>query len=274
MRRYVVHAVKHRRLLRLRRPQTFNEKLSWRMVYDRREILKVTCDKKAMKVLAHERAGDLVRVPRTLWSGTDVRELEPIELPERWVLKPNHRSGLVYIGEGQPRIDELRRITKGWLEEVHWRRMGEWAYSHAEPALIVEEFIGEAGSVPVDYKFQVFDGQVRVVLVYLGRFEELRGYVMDRNFVRIEVQDASERLRADEVINEPPNFARMVEVAERIASGFDYLRVDLYDTGDDVWFGETTVYEANGGAKYRPASFDVELGSYWNLPGRDEVRPR
>lgn len=273
LRRHFVHALRHRRLLRLERPVTFNEKLSWRMVYDRRDLLKPTCDKKAMKELARERAGDLVRVPRTIWSGRDVALLQHVELPENWVLKPNHRSGgLVHIGQGQADVAELREITRGWLEEVNWRVMGEWAYSHAEPTLLVEEYIGTPGIVPVDYKFQVFDGRVRVVLVYLGRFNDLRGYIVDRDFVRLEAQDAAEVLRADENPPKPPNFMRMVDAAERIASGFDYLRVDLYDTGDDVWFGETSVYEANGTANFRPASFDRVLGSYWTLPTAEVVR--
>ncbi|MFI7744892.1 ATP-grasp fold amidoligase family protein [Kocuria rhizosphaericola] len=265
-RRRLVHARNHHRLLRLENPQTFNEKISWRMVYDRREELSVTCDKKAMKILAADRAADLVRIPRTIWSGTDLNELEIIKLPEYWVLKPNHRSGLVHIGRGIPNMVEIKTATVGWLDEINWSVHGEWAYSRAERTLLVEEHIGTPGEVPIDYKFEVFDGVVRAAWVYLDRFKDFRGFMVDRNFQRLAVQGEVNNLRIDEVVGKPPNYERMVQAAERIAKGFDYMRVDLYDTGDHVWFGETTPYSANGNEVFQPAWFDYTLGSYWTLP--------
>ena len=236
------------------------------MVYDRRDLLKPTCDKTAMKVLAAERAGDLVRIPRTIWSGTDLGELATVDLPEHWVLKPNHRSGLVHIGHGAPRLDQLVAQTIGWLDEVNWSEYGEWAYSQAERMFLVEEFIGVPGEVPVDFKFEVFDGVVRAAWVHLGRFSDFRGFAVDRTFQRLAVQGPNEDLHEGEVFDKPGNFDLMVQVAERIADGFDYLRVDLYDTGDHVWFGETTPYSAGGTLTLRPASFDYIWGSYWRLP--------
>lgn len=265
-RRYFVHAVKHRRILNLNNPKTFNEKITWRMLFDRRDILAPTCDKLAMKSLARERAADLVRVPQTLWIGTDVRELAESALPEHWVLKPNHRSGLVYFGHGTANTEEILEATVGWLDEVNWQDMGEWAYSQAKRVLLVEEFIGVPGTPPVDYKFEVFDGLVQLLLVYMGRFEDLRGYLFDRDFNRVAAQDASEILRENEDVQKPVNYERMLEAAERIGRGYDYLRVDLYDTGDQVWFGEVTPYEGGGTARFRPKSFDKKLGSYWTLP--------
>lgn len=236
------------------------------MAFDRRDLLAMTCDKLAMKSMAEERAGDLVRVPQVFWSGRDIGELADVSLPDNWVLKPNHRSGLVYFGHGAADVDHLRGQTQGWLDEVKWRDGGEWAYSQADPVLLVEELIGVSGTPPIDYKFEVFDGTVRLLLVYLGRFDDLRGYLFDRDFNQISAQDASEVLRDSDVVTRPANYARMLEIAERIADGFDYLRVDLYDTGDEVWFGEVTPYEGGGAARFRPRSFDDVLGSYWTLP--------
>lgn len=92
----------HRRLLRLREPQLFTEKLNWRMVYDRREMIAMTTDKLRAKQYAEERA---VRTARTLWVGTDVRDFErgwSDGDQQRWVLKPNFSSGHIVFGEGRP----------------------------------------------------------------------------------------------------------------------------------------------------------------------------
>jgi len=106
----------------LRRPRTFSEKLNWRITFDRRELLAPTCDKLAMKEHARALAPGLVRVPETLWSGTDVGEL-----PGAWVLKPNHSCIRRLFGRGPADVAELRRRTAGWVGEQSWRRSGEWA---------------------------------------------------------------------------------------------------------------------------------------------------
>ena len=269
-RRYLVHALRHHRILHLRNPRTFSEKLSWRMVYDRRDLLAPTCDKKAMKELARERAGDLVLIPRTLWSGRDVSELASVPLPEHWVLKPNHRSGLVYFGHGPAQVEELVRITKGWLKERHWQKMGEWAYLHAEPTMLVEERIGHPRETLLDYKFIVFDGVVRALVIHQDRFDNHRRYIFRPDFTRVPVRSAGDSPQQGGAFEKPDHYDLMIEVAMRIATDFDHLRVDLYSVGDDVWFGEVTPYHANGIQRFRPPSWDLELGSYWTLP---DIRP-
>ena len=114
--RRVRYLLIHGRPLRLRRPRAFTEKVNWRCLHDRREVLVATCDKLAMKQWAAERGGPDLRIPRTLWSGTDLGELADVDLPDRWVLKPNHRSGLVLFGAGPADVPALRAATRGWLQ--------------------------------------------------------------------------------------------------------------------------------------------------------------
>ena len=265
-RRYFVHAVRHRRLLHLRQPRTFSEKLAWRMVYDRRDMFRPTCDKMAMKELARERVGDVVRVPQTIWTGTNVAELASVDLPEHWIIKPNHRSGLVHFGHGAADVAELVRVTDGWLDEENWQKMGEWAYSFAESTLVVEELIGEPGQSLLDYKFDVFDGVVRTLVIHAGRFENPRRYIFYRDFTRVQAQFVGDTLDPDENFEKPKDYDRMIEAAERIAAGFDYLRVDLYYVGGEIWFGETTPYQGNATHTFRPADWDRQLGEFWTLP--------
>src|SRR4051812_1976005 len=71
----------HGRLPPLRGPRTFNEKVNWRIVHDRRPILAWTCDKLAMKEHARRIAPGLVCIPETLWFGSDIAELADVDLP-------------------------------------------------------------------------------------------------------------------------------------------------------------------------------------------------
>jgi hypothetical protein len=66
------------------RPSTFNEKLNWRICWDRRELLSRTCDELAMKEHARQVAADLRRIRETYWFGPDVAGLSDVDLPSSW----------------------------------------------------------------------------------------------------------------------------------------------------------------------------------------------
>ena len=262
-RRFVLYARRHRRLPELIEPQRFTDKVNWRILYDRRELLSPTCDKLAVKELARRTAGDSVRIPRTLWSGTDLAELAAVGLPDRWILKPTHRWGKIVDGTGVPDVGQLTAHTKGWLFNENWHIMGEWAYRHAQPAFLVEERIGDGTGFPTDYKFFVFDGVARYVLHVSERAADPCPTYYDRTWTRVATRPGSE----DTPLAAPPaQLTEMLAVAERIAAGFDFLRVDLYNVDGEVWFGETAAYPVSGFARYSPGTFDLELGSWWQLP--------
>ena len=250
---------------RVRHPRTFSEKVNWRVLHDRRPLLAWTCDKLRMKEVAARHP--TVRVPRTLWWGEDLLELRGVDLPRRWVLKPNHRTGLVFIGEGpvdDTRLDRLRRETARWLDPAEVSHNREWAYAQARPAYLVEEFIGE-GAVPVDYKFFVFHGEPRMILVDSDRFTDHRRSIFspDWRLLPVEVKFPSAG-----ALPRPRHLDRMLDAARELGRDFDFIRVDLYETGDDVWFGEFTPYPGSGFSPIRPRSFDHEWGALWQLPGR------
>ncbi|WP_236833299.1 hypothetical protein, partial [Blastococcus sp. KM273128] len=107
----------HRQLPDLRDPRTFSEKVNWRILRDRRPELAWTCDKLAMKEHAHrlrDEAG--VLVPETLWAGDDLAAVAGRVFDRAWVLKPNHRSGLVRFGAASDVVDAATvAATRDWL---------------------------------------------------------------------------------------------------------------------------------------------------------------
>ncbi|WP_298989726.1 ATP-grasp fold amidoligase family protein [uncultured Pseudokineococcus sp.] len=248
-----------------RRPTTLSEKIDWRALHDRRPRLVTACDKLASKELALD-AG--VRPARTLWWGTDVRELAHVDLGERWVLKPNHRSGgLVHLGEGEPDVEALERLTRGWLApSTDELRTGEWGYSGARHVLLAEERLGEPGEDLVDWKVHVLDGEPALVQVHHGRFGDhrVRYYWPDWTPTDVAVRTAT----LAEVVPPPPHLDALLDAARRLGLGWDYVRADLYDLSGGVRFGELTVYPGSGLTDFRDDPWlDAELGRRWTLPG-------
>jgi hypothetical protein len=260
---------RHHRLPRVRNPVTFNEKINWRILKDRREILAWTCDKLAMKDYASKLEGAMdrgLRIPQTLWSGTDIRELAEVELPDRWVLKPNHRSGLVYFGRGEADTAMLQGLVQSWLPPAEAVELHEWAYLKARPLLIAEELIGAPDSFPADYKFFVFAGEVAAIEVHTDRFTDhsYRWYLPDWTPLSVTCGKGFQLAPVD--LMPPGNFAKMTAVAAELGRSFDFMRVDLYSVDGEVYFGELTPYPSSGLECFEPVSFDSELGTKWKLP--------
>lgn len=248
-----------------RQPKKFTEKVNWRILNDRRGILEKTCDKEAMKVQALQLAGDLVAVPRMVWHGTDLHDLIGMDLPEKWVLKPNHRAGRVHFGQGAiGSVVDLEALTQDWLEELNGSVFGEWAYTKARKSIILEEFIGTTETAPSDYKVYVFDGRAHLIQYHDGRFSNHSCTYYGRDWKPLPVKNMAYDLAPHSPA--PAGLEDMLVAAERIASGFDFLRVDFYFIEGTIWFGEVAPYPAGGISLFEPSGFDRRLGAEWKLP--------
>ena len=64
----------------------------------------------------------------------------------------------------------------------------------------------------------------------------------------------------------PESFGEMVRLAETISAPFPHVRVDLYNIGGVIRFGELTFFNASGYMCYEPDSFDAEIGKRFSLP--------
>lgn len=254
-----------------RQPSTFNEKVNWRILFDRRERIIAACDKLRMKEMARAAyPGDLMRIPQTYWSGTDLRDAPDLAALPPWVLKPNHSSGHALFGpDPATGLADLLEQTKDW-----WKRtpleLGEWGYGAARPLLLLEERIPTPdGAPPPDYKFFVFDGRVELIQVNSGRFGYQTATFLDADWNRLPV-----RWRIRPVADEPrpPELPTMLEIASALGSDWDFIRIDLYAVDGTVWFGEYTPYPGGGLLRYRPRQFDHEQGRHWRLPTLEQVQ--
>jgi hypothetical protein len=65
-------------------------------------------------------------------------------------------------------------------------------------------------------------------------------------------------------IQSPENLEEMIEVAEQLGNGFNFVRVDLYSPNQNtVVFGEMTFAPEGGGGRFEPKEYDFLLGNMW-----------
>jgi hypothetical protein len=123
--------------------------------------------------------------------------------------------------------------------------------------MLVEPFVGDHGQLPVDYKIFVFGGVATHVQVHLGRENAHRWIVFGRDWKRVSAATC------DPDPAPPKSLSYMLDAAETLSRGFDFLRCDLYEIGGKPKFGEMTFYPGSGLDKFNPVALDIEFGRYW-----------
>ena len=82
--------------LNLKKPMTFNEKIQWLKLYERKEIYHVIVDKYEVKKYVSQKIGEEYIIP-TVGVWKDIKSININALPNSFVMKATHDSGGVYI---------------------------------------------------------------------------------------------------------------------------------------------------------------------------------
>ena len=240
-------------------PRTFNELVQARKLNDRDPLLPLLADKVKVKEVVADRLGQEWVIP-TLWHGSELPAAPDWPLP--FVLKSSHGCNqCAFIRTGAEDWPRIRREAHRWLRRRYGAILEEWLYGEIEPQLLVEPFVGRCDRLPTDYKFFVFGGRAEFIQVDTDREHAHKRVVFDRswNALPLRLQFPVERRR----IPPPPSLGRMIEAAETLGRGFDFVRVDLYDVGGRPMFGELSFYPGSGLDGFRPVRFDALFGEYW-----------
>lgn len=264
VKRAILFIRRHGRPARLRHPKTWTEKVNWRILNDRSPWIAESCDKLALKAAVQGRSEN-VRIPPVLWHGRDLSELVDVDLPEYWVLKPNHAAGLVCFGKGvvnEEGVSNLEVVTAGWLSFDKYRRDGEWGYRWPERTFLVEPMIGGGPHPPNDFKGYVFGGRLAFWHLDIDRGRGQTRAFLDRDGKQFE---AWMRYPPAGPVEAPDRLDRMNEAAEQIAGDLDFARVDLYLADEEIWFGELTAYPGSGLEAPGPAGMDERWGELWEM---------
>lgn len=249
------------------RPKTFNQKQFYKQIYDRRPLLVTFADKLLVREYVREKVGGEILI-NLLAVAARPEAINFDGLPRQFVLKANHGSGYVRIVKDRLTENEaaLRRICDGWLSENYGEKTREWVYKNIPPKIMVEEFLDDgSGTEPKDYKFYVFNGKVFMIQVDTNRFMDHRLDMFSTDWRRFEAGYHYPRSSAPP----PPPAAlpEMIRIAERLADGIDFIRVDLYAVAGRIYFGEMTNFPGNGSANFTPREFDAMLGAQWRIEG-------
>jgi hypothetical protein len=279
-----------RSLLRSANSKDLSGKILRKMAFDRDPKLTMFADKYFVRDYVEQKVGSKF-LNKLIAYGDSVELLRSLKLPTNFALKSNNGSGgMILVWENAPlenqlpksrvrnvwsqhlvhpsnfQLDRAGGLAKHWLSNNYYFRLGqfpEWAYKNIKPMLLLEELMfDEEGLLPSDYKFFMANGKCLFIQVDTSRFDGHRRDLYTESWQKI--PGSYQYPESSSNIARPRYLDEMLSVAKALATGVDFVRVDLYETNKGVKFGELTNYPGGGIEEFTPKSLDYEFGADWS----------
>jgi len=273
----------------------FDQKITHKMLFDRRRFLYQTADKfeakkLASSVLGSEGVAKLYGVYKT------AVDIDWKALPEEFVIKVTHGCGgsliVCNIGEAYTNLldasgqlplewnvmrvspknlnheivgryfDQMIKKTYGWGDPFPFHY--EWLYKKIKPRIIVEEYLSDDGKSPIDYRLFVMSGKVRYIqrdqITLTNHFSTLHNTDWEMLPVKYNYEMTAKQPLP------PQNLRKMIEYSELLAKGTDFARIDFYEIENRLIFGEITHYPRGGRNTFEPKEFAQVFAVEWEPP--------
>ena len=259
--------------LNLTVPVSFNEKLQWLKLYDRKPKYIKMVDKIAAKEYASSIIGDRYIIPTYgVWNHYD--EIDFSELPEQFVLKTNHSGGgsgvVLCLNKSKFNHKQAKKKLEASLRKNSYNQSKEWPYKKIEPKILAEALLMNNNSscdkfdLP-DYKFMCFNGKVKCIFTCTNRYSDngLCVTFFDPNW---NILPFSRNHPIDNnPIAKPKSLELMIELAEKISAISPFLRVDFYEVNNKLYLSEITFTPFNSKFQYKSYEMSLYLGNLINI---------
>lgn len=256
--------------LNLDSPETFSEKQQWYKLNDKNHLMEQCADK--INVREYIKSCEYEELLNECYAVyNDVNDINIDDLPERFVLKAAHASGWNLIVKDKNAVNwkAQKRFMKLWLkQDISWSGR-EWVYKNLGKRIVAEKYLEDDSGSLCDYKFYCFNGKPSFLQLEVGRFAEhvtRNFYDMDWNLMPFGKELPH---NPDIVVNPPSKFDEMKKIACDLSNPFSYVRVDLYQVHNKVFFGELTFFPAGGAPDFIPQKYDKIVGDMWDI-GKNE----
>ena len=255
--------------LNLGSPQTFNEKLQWLKLHDRKPEYTTMVDKYAVKKYVADIIGEEYIIPTLgVWNHFD--EIDFDKLPNQFVLKCTHDSGGIVICKDKNKLDlksAKKKMEKCLKRNYYWSSR-EWPYKDVKPRIIAEQYIEDNNKEGflTDYKFFCFNGKMKCMYVSVNSHTaKQKIQFFDRNYNLLPIR-RDDYLVFDEIPKKPNHLDDMIKIAEQLSRNIPHTRIDFYYIQNRIYFAEITFFTGSGFIPFSEKKWDYKLGSWIKLP--------
>lgn len=256
-------------------PRDINEKIQWLMHKSDTSMWSVCADKYRVRDYVRSKGLEDILVPLLgVWDKAEDIDFE--SLPDKFAIKCNHDSGSTHIvDKASPDYapEAIRKDLKKHLKVKYGNVHGEMFYNDIPPRIIAEQKLeASPGHISMtDYKVWCFDGKPYAIWACRDRSKDsvyVNLYNLDWN-LRAEASIFTDHYRDGEGRFERPEaLDEMLAAAATLSEGFPEVRVDFYDAGGKLYFGELTFASSCGKMDFYTQEFLEELGAQCHLNPR------
>lgn len=260
------------RKLNLKNPRRFTEKLQvYKLKYRNPLMLRCT-DKYEVRTVVEEMGLGDILVP-LIGIYNRPSEIDFGALPNEFVAKTTDGGGgnqvLICRNKSDFNKDEFFARMDEWMSAPKGKNAGrEWAYENGYPRrIIIEKLlkVADHNDVP-DYKFYCFNGKPYYCQLIDNRSTTETIDFYDMNWVHQDFVGLNPVCRnSGRIAPKPENFEQLKAIASKLSKDYPFVRVDLYNTDETVYFGELTFYPASGLGHFSPDKWDERIGDLIKL---------
>ena len=253
----------------LKHPVTFNEKLQWLKLHDRKPEYADMVDKYEVRKIIENSIGAEYLIP-CYGVYNSFEEIDFSSLPDQFVLKCTHDSGSVIICKDKTEFDRAaaKQSLDASMKRNYYSTYREWPYKYVKPRIIAEKYmIDESGDDLKDYKVMCFNGEAKVIEVHENRFTKGKEHTQtfyDRNWNKLTIIQEGLMYVTDER-RAPAQLDKILALSEELAKDMYHARIDWYIINDKIYFGEITCYDGAGFETFPNKEDNVYLGSLLKL---------
>lgn len=251
--------------LDLDNPKTIQDKINWMKLYDSTPLKTRCADKILLHDYCKEKVGKDLCVP-ILFVYDCVEDVEWDKLPNQFVIKCNHGSGMNIIVKDKNSLDvddAVRKLNGFMVDDFAFHVGYEMHYHDIPHKVFVEQYMEDEIQKDslFDYKFWCFNGEPKFYTINDGiGHGDIVYYTMDDKII-----DPYNLYNPRKNYKKPENFQDMVSYSKKLSEDFKFVRVDFYEVSGRLYLGELTFTPGAGFFKYRKTEYNKIFGDMLDL---------
>ena len=256
----IMYNMRHRWIWNWNKLPTYDAKIHYLSAYLYDDSFSMYADKLKVRDYVKDCGLPNILIPLlNVWDNAD--DIDFCSLPDQYVLKANHGSGSDFIeivtDNKKANHNQIRMKMKRALNIDFSISCAQYQYKNIERKIICEKLLTNPGHERLDdYKIVCSRGKALSILVCEGRNKGRDYYSLDWKYLEY----TKEEYRSGHLIDPPVNLFEMISIAEILSKPFPLARIDLYEVGGKIYFGEITLTPSAGNHIYLSSRRQREIG--------------
>ena len=246
---------------------TIQEKLNYLLIHESPDFKTKIVDKILLHNYSIEKLGIDICVP-IIKIYNESKEIKLEDLPDKFVLKCNHGSGMNILCNNKSNFDleKAKYFLNKWKSINYGLISSEFQYLNVNRKIFSEIFLKDNIE---DYKIYCFHGSPKFIRVQKhidGIIGKINNYY-DLNWKLTDIETGLPGFyrRPDIFFEKPKNLDLMIEYSRKLSEDFVFVRVDLYNINGKIYLGEMTFAPSNLGFQLKNLQQSIELGKLIDL---------